>query len=99
MKLKLHSRIKFAVEFSDVGVVKPNGEFEVDDKRAEELIQLEYAEPVAASKKITSPKGKSKTSTVTPKTESSPSVSEPIKSENNVESSLKNSSEANDGVG
>ncbi len=57
MKVKLHSRIKIAVEFSDVGVIKPNGEFEVDEKRAEELIQLEYVEPI----KKTKPKSKQET--------------------------------------
>ena len=59
-KLKLHSRIKIAVEFSDVGVVKPGGEFEVEEARASELIQLQYAEPVTKPKPV-------KTSTAEPK--------------------------------
>lgn len=46
MKLKLHSRIQIAVEFSDVGVVKPADIFETTDERAAELIQLGYAEPL-----------------------------------------------------
>ncbi len=47
MKVKLHSRIKIPVEFSDVGLVQPNKTFEVTETRGEELIQLGYVESVA----------------------------------------------------